>query len=115
MALEYISHGFYSMKLDVFSFGILVLEIAWTNWSQGTASNLINQPLGNGSRNEITRCILIGLLRVQENVAYRPIMASIVQMLNSDSSSLPTPARPAFLIYSDIEQDLPLLVYFRGF
>ena len=88
---------------------------AWTNWSQGTASNLIDQTLGNGSRNEIMRCIHIGLLRVQENVAYRPTMASIVQMHNSDSSSLPTPARPAFLIYSDIEQDLPLLVYFRGF
>ena len=26
MALKYISHGLYSVKLDVFSFGILVLE-----------------------------------------------------------------------------------------
>ena len=27
MAPEYISHGHYSVKLDVFSFGIIVLEI----------------------------------------------------------------------------------------
>ncbi|KAM3708288.1 hypothetical protein ACB098_02G087100 [Castanea mollissima] len=130
MAPEYILHGHYSVKSDVFSFGVLVLEIvsskkkswlcntddvelllsyAWTNWSQGTASNLIDQTLGNGSRNEIMRCIHIGLLCVQENVAYRPTMVSVIQMLNSASSSLPTPARPAFLIYSDIERDLPLL------
>ncbi|KAL4643556.1 hypothetical protein ACB092_02G101100 [Castanea dentata] len=130
MAPEYISHGHYSMKSDVFSFGILVLEIvsgkkkswlcntddvelllsyAWTNWREGTASNLIDQTLGDGSRSEIMRCIHIGLLCVQENVAYRPTMASVVQMLSSHSSSLPTPARPAFLIYSDIERDITLL------
>uniref|UniRef100_A0A7N2LYY7 Uncharacterized protein n=1 Tax=Quercus lobata TaxID=97700 RepID=A0A7N2LYY7_QUELO len=130
MAPEYISHGHYSVKSDVFSFGILVLEIvsgrkkswlcntddvelllsyAWTNWREGTASNLIDQTLGDGSRSEITRCIHIGLLCVQENVAYRPTMSLVVQMLNSDSSSLPTPARPAFLIHSDIERDITLL------
>ncbi|KAM4116932.1 hypothetical protein ACB094_02G087000 [Castanea mollissima] len=130
MAPEYISHRHYSVKSDVFSFGISVLEIvsgrkkswlcntddvelllsyAWTNWREGTASNLIDQTLGDGSRSEITRCIHIGLLCVQENVAYRPTIASVVQMLNSDSSSLPTPAQPAFLIYSDIERDITLL------
>ncbi|KAK9991779.1 hypothetical protein SO802_026764 [Lithocarpus litseifolius] len=130
MALEYISHGHYSAKSDVFSFGILVLEIvsgkkkswlwntddvelliryAWTNWREGTASNLIDQTLGDGSRSEIMRCIHIGLLCVQENVAYRPTVASVVQMLSSHCSSLPTPARPAFLISSDIERDITLL------
>jgi hypothetical protein len=53
------------------------------------------------------RCIHIGLLCVQENIAYRPTMTSIVQMLNCHSSSLPPPARPAFRIYSDIERELP--------
>ncbi len=83
---------------------------AWNNWREGTVSNLIDQTLGNGSRSEIMRCIHIGLLCVQENVAYRPTMASVVQMLNNThSSSLPTPARPAFLIYSDTDQDEALL------
>ena len=56
---------------------------------------------------EIIRCIHVGLLCVQENVAYRPTMALTVQMLNSHSSSLPAPTQPAFLIYSDIERELP--------
>ena len=67
------------------------------------------QTLGNGSRSEIMRCIHIGLLHIQENEAYQPTMASVVQMPNSDSSSLPTTTRPAFHIYSDIEPDLPSL------
>jgi hypothetical protein len=50
-----------------------------------------------GSATEIMRCIHIGLLCVQENVADRPIMASIVLMLNSYSISLPIPLQPAFL------------------
>ena len=70
---------------------------------------MIDQTLGNGSRSEIMRCIHIGFLRIQENEAYQPTMASVVQMLNSDSSSLPTPTRPAFHMYSDIEPDLPSL------
>ena len=82
---------------------------AWTNWREGTTSNLIDQTLGDDSRSEISRCIHIGLLCVQENVAYRPTMASVVQMLNCDSSNLPTPARPAFLIHSDVERDITLL------
>ena len=52
----------------------------------------------DGSRNEIMRCIHIGLLCVQENVADRPTMASIVLMLNSHSVTLPLPSQPALLI-----------------
>uniref|UniRef100_A0A7N2LW15 Uncharacterized protein n=1 Tax=Quercus lobata TaxID=97700 RepID=A0A7N2LW15_QUELO len=84
-------------------------DIAWKNWIEGKASNLIDQTLGNGSRSGIMRGVHIGLLRIQENEAYQPTMASVVQMLNSDSSSLPTLARLAFLIYSDIEPNLPSL------
>ena len=61
------------------------------------------------------RCIHIGLLCVQENVAARPTMASVVQMLNSHSSSLPTPAQPAFLFCSESSsQALPLLEFDSG-
>ncbi|XLT11123.1 hypothetical protein HN51_056916 [Arachis hypogaea] len=44
------------------------------------------------------RCIHIGLLCVQENLADRPTMATVVVMLNSDSLALPMPSRAAYVI-----------------
>ncbi|KEH16075.1 cysteine-rich receptor-kinase-like protein [Medicago truncatula] len=129
MAPEYVMHGQFSVKSDVFSFGILVLEIvsgaknssirdgenteylssfAWRNWREGTATNIIDSTLNNDSRNEILRCIHIGLLCVQENVASRPSMASVVVMLNSDSVTLPMPLEPAFhMDWSDFQDTNP--------
>ena len=46
------------------------------------------------------RCIHIGLLCVQENLADRPTMATIMLMLDSYSLSLPIPAKPAFYMNS---------------
>ncbi|KAF9588065.1 hypothetical protein IFM89_007306 [Coptis chinensis] len=48
------------------------------------------------SRNEVMRCIQTGLLCVQDEVARRPTMASVVSMLNSYSVTLPLPTAPAF-------------------
>ncbi|KAK7269966.1 hypothetical protein RIF29_22791 [Crotalaria pallida] len=110
MAPEYALHGQFSVKSDVFSFGVLVLEIvcgtknsgvedlvghAWKNWREGTVANIVDPSITEGSRNEIMRCIHIGLLCVQENVADRPTMASILLMLNSYSVTLPLPSQPA--------------------
>ena len=44
------------------------------------------------------RCIHIGLLCVQENVADRPTMATVVTMLNSYALTLPRPSRAAYLM-----------------
>ncbi|XVE87855.1 hypothetical protein DITRI_Ditri19aG0021700 [Diplodiscus trichospermus] len=127
MAPEYAMHGQFSVKSDVFSFGVLVLEIvsgqrnncfrngesvedlvscAWKNWRQGTALNLIDPTLRDGSRNEMLRCIHIGLLCVQENIADRPTMATVILMLNSFSITLPLPSAPAFFMHSSIESDM---------
>ncbi|GKV19242.1 hypothetical protein SLEP1_g29529 [Rubroshorea leprosula] len=127
MAPEYVMHGQFSIKSDVFSFGVLLLEIvsgqknscfrngeniedlltyAWKNWREGTGLNLIDPILRNGSMAEMMRCIHIGLLCVQENVADRPTMASIVLTLSSNSTSLPVPSQPAFFMHSTIELDM---------
>ncbi|CAL9001564.1 unnamed protein product, partial [Prunus brigantina] len=84
------------VKSDVYSFGVLILEIAWKNWREGTASNLIDPTLTlrTGSRSEIMRCMHIGLLCVQENVADKPTMAFVIVILNSYSLSLPVPSKP---------------------
>ncbi|XP_035545533.1 putative receptor-like protein kinase At4g00960 isoform X4 [Juglans regia] len=129
MAPEYAMHGHFSVKSDVFSYGVLVLEMvcgrknnyfqngentenllshAWKNWREGTASNLIDSTLRVGSTTEIMRCIHIGLLCVQENVAERPTMASVLLMLTSYSMALSMPSRPAFLMHSIVESDISL-------
>lgn len=74
---------------------------AWRSWREGTTTDIIDPSLyNNSSRNEIMRCIHIGLLCVQHNVAKRPTMATIVLMLNSYSLTLPIPSEPAFFMDS---------------
>ncbi|GLT99887.1 hypothetical protein SLE2022_172940 [Rubroshorea leprosula] len=125
MAPEYTRRGHFSAKSDVYSFGVLVLEIisgqkihscigedgedllthAWKHWMEGTALELIDPILRDGSTGEMTRCIQIGLLCVQENVAKRPTMASVVLMLSSSSGPLPVPSKSAYLMHSIMESD----------
>jgi len=72
----------------------------WRNWKNGTITNIVDPTLINGSRNEMMRCIHIGLLCVQKDMAARPTMASVVLMLNSYSITLPVPSEPAFVVNS---------------
>ncbi|KAL8112895.1 hypothetical protein AgCh_020268 [Apium graveolens] len=126
MAPEYAMYGQFSVKSDVFSFGILVLEIvsgqknncfdnvedlassAWKHWQEGNATNIIDPILRNSSESvrDMIRCIHIGLLCIQGNVAARPTMASVVLMLNSFSLTLGVPSEPAFFMHSSIDPDL---------
>ncbi|XP_044497351.1 cysteine-rich receptor-like protein kinase 10 [Mangifera indica] len=122
MSPEYAMHGQFSVKSDVYSFGVLVLEIitgkrnsnfyqtdgaedlvsyVWKQWVDGTPLQLLDSTLMDSySRNEVIRCIHMGLLCVQEDPAARPTMATIVLMLNSYSVTLPAPERPAFFLGS---------------
>ncbi|TXG47141.1 hypothetical protein EZV62_026435 [Acer yangbiense] len=118
MSPEYAMHGQFSVKSDVFSFGVLILEIitgkkttnfyqtdgaedllnyAWKHWRDGTPTQLLDSTLTDSySRIEVIRCIHIGLLCVQEDPAARPTMATVVLMLNSYSVTLALPQQPAF-------------------
>ncbi|KAM0054289.1 putative protein kinase RLK-Pelle-DLSV family [Helianthus debilis subsp. tardiflorus] len=120
MAPEYVMHGKFSVKLDVFSFGVLLLEIitgqqnqsfrddenlyllsyAWRCWRDGTLSNIIDPELlkGSSSSTDIVRSIHIALLCVQRDAMDRPTMSEVVLMLNSFSLTLQVPSEPAFFI-----------------
>ena len=57
------------------------------------------------SRSEVMRCILIGLLCVQDHVTDRPTMSAVVLMLSSEMD-LPQPKQPTFTIQSLSDTDL---------
>ncbi|KAJ0700270.1 putative protein kinase RLK-Pelle-DLSV family [Helianthus annuus] len=132
MAPEYAMHGQFSVKSDVFSFGVLVLELitgqknqhfqngeniedllsfAWESWNKGMGTDMIDPTLKTrpGSLRNIIRSIHIGLLCVQENVTNRPTMATVVLMLNSLSITLPVPSEPAFFMRTNTNPEKPLL------
>ncbi|KAF8407797.1 hypothetical protein HHK36_006933 [Tetracentron sinense] len=115
MAPEYALHGYLSVKTDVFSFGVLVLEIVsgrknhdrqpdeekadllsytWKLYQQGKALELVDPNLSKYSRDEAAMCIQLGLLCCQSSVPDRPEMNSVNLMLSSDSFNLPRPGKP---------------------
>ncbi|KAK8952742.1 Cysteine-rich receptor-like protein kinase 26 [Platanthera guangdongensis] len=112
MAPEYAMRGLFSTKSDVFSYGMVVLEIitgrrngsftnlqtyVWQNWSREKAEQVIDESLDGEYRVEqVLMCIKIGLLCVQAEPAERPSMATVVLMLSSDAEMLPAPSRPAY-------------------
>ncbi|XP_077221010.1 uncharacterized protein LOC143854785 [Tasmannia lanceolata] len=120
MAPEYAMHGQFSVKSDVFSFGILLLEIitgqkscsyahgilsyAWKHWREGKVLELMDSSLVDSfERREVMRCIHIGLLCTQEYPTKRPTMSEVNFMLNSQSLILNVPTPPTFLTgYSSV-------------
>ncbi|RDY03386.1 Receptor-like serine/threonine-protein kinase SD1-8, partial [Mucuna pruriens] len=106
MAPEYAVDGQFSVKSDVFSFGILLLEIicgkknrrphpgkhslnlvhlAWTHWKLGRTLQIIDPNMEESCiACEVLRCIHIGLLCVEQYPEDRPTMTSVVLLLGSD-------------------------------
>ncbi|XP_020588520.1 G-type lectin S-receptor-like serine/threonine-protein kinase At4g27290 [Phalaenopsis equestris] len=119
MSPEYAMDGIFSVKSDVFSFGVLVLEIiagrknrgrytieqhsnlvgeAWSLWNEEKEVELLDDSIRNSiSLIEVSKCIKLALLCVQEQAEDRPSMSYVVLMLCSDIASLPDPIQPYFL------------------
>nr|XP_043607620.1 G-type lectin S-receptor-like serine/threonine-protein kinase CES101 [Erigeron canadensis] len=126
MSPEYAMEGTFSEKSDVFSFGVLVLEIvsgrrntsfshldktinligyAWELWQQGDALELEDTTLAETCVvHQLLRSVHVALLCLQENASDRPVMSEVISMLSNDTMLLPTPSRPAFLFGATVSQ-----------
>ncbi|CAL5002720.1 unnamed protein product [Urochloa decumbens] len=124
MAPEYHRQGILSTKVDVYAYGVILLEAiagkkssvpclqddeyvnfiehVWSLWSTGRTFELIDPPLRNNGAQitDISRCIEIALLCVQTDPADRPFMSDVVLML-SNKKTMPFPNRP------DVYQSYP--------
>uniref|UniRef100_A0A0D9WZX0 Gnk2-homologous domain-containing protein n=1 Tax=Leersia perrieri TaxID=77586 RepID=A0A0D9WZX0_9ORYZ len=124
MSPEYAMRGHYSIKSDVFSFGVLILEIVtgrrnngsynieqsadllgtiWEHWTMGDIAAILDASISGQAPAgwQIARCVHVGLLCVQENPEQRPAMPAVNLMLTSGTVSLQAPSRPAFFWKSD--------------
>ncbi|XP_024012432.1 receptor-like serine/threonine-protein kinase SD1-7 isoform X2 [Eutrema salsugineum] len=133
MSPEYAMNGIFSVKSDVFSFGVLLLEIisgkrstgfynstgdlsllgcVWRYWKEGKGLEIVDPIIINDlssapfRTDEVLRCIQIGLLCVQEHAEDRPLMSSVMVMLGSETTAIPQPKRPGFCVgRSTLETD----------
>ncbi|XP_022862105.1 G-type lectin S-receptor-like serine/threonine-protein kinase At4g27290 isoform X2 [Olea europaea var. sylvestris] len=123
MSPEYAIDGMFSIKSDVFSFGVLVLEIvsgkrnrgfshrdhhhsllghAWMLYKEGRSLEFVDDYLGvSGYSSEVLRFIHVGLLCVQQCPEHRPSMSSIVFMLENEVE-LPQAKQPGFFTERDL-------------
>ncbi|XP_059656979.1 G-type lectin S-receptor-like serine/threonine-protein kinase CES101 [Cornus florida] len=130
MSPEYAMQDLFSIKSDVFSFGVLLLEIvsgkkntifhhndslhllgyAWELHSADRGMELMDPILGNAaSATTFLRYINIGLLCVQGNAQDRPTISDVVSMLSNEYSVLPLTKEPAFFTCRSVMNTNPSL------
>ncbi|GAA0164881.1 transmembrane signal receptor [Lithospermum erythrorhizon] len=118
MAPEYVLQGHLSIKADVYSYGVVVLELisgqknsnfkgdlksqnllewAFNLYIEGKSLEIVDPSLApTAVPNEVQLCVQIGLLCTQSDPQLRPSMSRVVVMLSKKLGSLEEPTRPDY-------------------
>ncbi|RDY08667.1 Cysteine-rich receptor-like protein kinase 3, partial [Mucuna pruriens] len=116
MAPEYVVRGKLSEKADVYSFGVLVIEIVsgkrnssfimnsssllqmvWSLYGSNRLFEVVDPALeGAFPAEEACQLLQIGLLCAQASAELRPSMSVVVEMVNN-SHEIPQPTQPPFI------------------
>ncbi|CAO2182722.1 unnamed protein product [Urochloa humidicola] len=123
MSPEYAYYGHVSTKSDMFSFGVIVLEVltgrrntsrsdgssrnllsyVWEKWRRGSVAEVVDASLGGQyAAGEALACAQVGLLCVQKDPGARPDASAVVLMLDGQSAIQQRPSRPAFCSGSSV-------------
>ncbi|KAF8114157.1 hypothetical protein N665_0040s0013 [Sinapis alba] len=125
MSPEYAWSGMFSEKSDIYSVGVLLLEIisgekisrfsygaegktliayAWESWCENGGINLLDKDVADSYQPlEVKRCVQIGLLCVQHQPADRPNTFELLSLLTT-TSDLPSPKQPTFVVNTRDEE-----------
>ncbi|KAM0920374.1 hypothetical protein ACQ4PT_007560 [Festuca glaucescens] len=121
MSPEYAMEGIFSVKSDTYSYGVLLLEIvsglkissphhlvrdfqnlidyAWNLLKDGNERDFLDTVLLEScSLHQVTLCIRIGLLCVQDCPTARSLMSLVLSMLDNEAMPLTTPEKPLYFV-----------------
>ncbi|KAL4202901.1 hypothetical protein AMTRI_Chr02g265820 [Amborella trichopoda] len=128
MAPEYVIHGQLTEKADIYSYGVLVLEMVtgrknnnsistsveghslmsliWKQYSSNTLLEIVDPNIqGLCSEEQILRVFHVGLLCTQASPTLRPPMWKVVELLVSMGKELPLPTQPPFIDVKGVESN----------
>ncbi|XP_022851209.1 probable LRR receptor-like serine/threonine-protein kinase At1g56140 isoform X3 [Olea europaea var. sylvestris] len=118
LAPEYAMRGHLTEKADVFSFGVVALEIvtgrpnsdssleddkmyllewAWNLHETNQEMELVDRTLSEVNEDEVKRIIGIALMCSQTSPGLRPSMSRVVSMLSGDIEVPPVTSKPGYL------------------
>lgn len=118
-APEYVVHGQLTEKVDVYSYGMVVLEIVsgrkavdrnleediqillqwvWNQYQNDQILDIVDPRLeGQYPREQVSRVITVALLCSQGSSGLRPTMSQVLSMLTNNFEIVAQPTEPAFI------------------